>query len=124
MIIGKFKPVTKANVPQMEDWLEKVTDPIVDQIKDLTMALQNQLSFNDNLNAEVREFGITHDAWTQIELKTLRGVPIGCFLLWTAQDDYTQFRWKLIDINKVAIKVKFGTDPATVTKVRVVVMGK
>lgn len=124
MIVPKFKPVSRQNVPQAPEWVEKITDPIVDQIKDLTRAAQNQLSFYDNMNAEVREFSVSQDEWTTIQLNVLRGSPIGVYLLWTELDDYCKFKWKRIDIKRVSIKVYFDSAPATETKIRIVVMGR
>lgn len=125
MIIGKFKPVSRTNVPQAEDWIDDIVDPIVDQIKDLTTASQGQMSLYHNFNTEVREFDTMDDVWTNIDLKTLRGVPIGCQLLWWEYDDYPYFKWKIIDQARIAVKVKsLGTASTDATKIRIVVWGR
>jgi len=129
MKLKQYQPTLRTNVPEAEKWIDKIVAPSNNQIKRMTTALQNQLSYRDNFNAEVLDLKIWHDdesttGWSEIELNSLKGKPEGVQLIFWDWDDYAHIKWKIKAINKIQIKVKFDTDPEQEVDIRILVVGR
>jgi hypothetical protein len=129
MKIQQYRPTFLSDVPKAEKWVEPLLLPIHDQIKNLTLAMQNSMTFGDNLNAELRDIKLDHDngtttTWTDIDIKTLRGAPIGVYPIFWDYDDYAQFKWKLKDLSTIRVKIKWTTAPGEQVSVRLLIIGK
>jgi len=128
MKVQQYRPTFLSDVPKAEKWVEPLLLPIHDQVKSLTLAVQNSLTFGDNLNSEIREMKLPHDdgtvSWTDIDLKTLRGSPIGVYPIFWDYDDYVQFKWKLKDLSTIRVKIKWSIDPGEQISTRLLIIGK
>lgn len=112
MKVPSYKPVSRINVPDAPEWLDKLRDTDIAQTKKISQALQNQLGLEDNLNAEVITTEVTHNVWTSVAINKVRGkpwkvelafvdVPKGVDLNWLP------LRWIPEDQKRVAIKLSF-----------------
>ena len=124
MIIPKYQRVARENVPKAEPWADELLEPVHDQLKDITMALQAQLSFFDNFNAEVRDVKVSDGLWKSITLSTLRGKPLGVLPMWNSLAEHADFAWKVVDLNQIAVKYDFASNPTTEVSIRVLVLGR
>lgn len=128
MKLSSYRPVNRSDVPSAPDWVDKLREPDTDQIKRITIALQNQLGFSDNFNAEVRELDMVHNEWLTIGLRGLRGKVSGALVIDVdaAEDenvDWWPIRKSVVDLKTIRLKLKFASDPGRAVKVRVLILG-
>lgn len=109
--------------PAEARWADRLLEQRDQHIKDITRALQGQLSLADNLNAEVRDLSILDDTEVTVELKKIRGAPIGALLLWTERKERGDFWWAPVDVGKALFSVSWPSLPEGEQKVRVVFFG-
>lgn len=111
-------------VPDDARWADRLLEPRDRHTKDLTQALQGGLSLGDNLNAEVRDLQVLDDVFTEIELKKLKGAPVGALLLWQERrGDVPAFDWQPVDVRKAEIYLSWPSAPEGAQRVRVVFLG-
>jgi len=110
-------------VPAEARWADRLLEARDRHVKDLTQALQGQLSLADNLNSEIRDLQVLDDAEVTVELKKLRGAPVGAMLLWTERREEARFWWQPLDVRKATISVSWPSLPEGEQRIRVVFFG-
>lgn len=110
-------------VPDDARWADRLLEPRDRHTKDLTQALQGGLSLGDNMNAEVRELQVLDDVATEVELKRLKGAPVGALLLWQEREEAPEFWWQPVDVKKARIYLAWPSAPEGAQRVRVVFLG-
>lgn len=110
-------------IPEDARWIDDYSSPRDGNVKMITQALQKQLSFGDNVNAEIRELEILHDTDFVLTLQSLRGIPIGALVLWTELYDYHFLRFSVVDTKRVRFSVFFLSEPTEKSRVRILFVG-
>lgn len=128
MKVKGYTPPRRAEVKDEEGrpipkWVEKVIDPVNEQLKALTQMAQGQVGL-ENLNEEVREFRVRDGVDVEFTLKTLRGVPLGVVPIYWDHYSYMHWRVQILDLDRIRMRFSFETPPVGDVLVRVLVRGK
>lgn len=103
--------------------IERLAERINPHLDIVTTALQNNQTWADNSNAEIRTINMCHDVEKQVSLQTLRGRPRHALVLSTAIYDYARLAWRIINESVVGVKVKFDSAPTGEFDVEIVFLG-
>ena len=123
MKLPNFTKVTKGDAPDVQDDVWTVVTPLMDQVAELTKALQGRLDLTTNGAHEIRELPFKDDEELRITLQRVKGKPIGVILLWEALYDYTQLKWKPVDESVIKVKITWSTSPSTPITARILILG-
>lgn len=123
MKVASFKRLSRADYQGIPEAFEPFIDSLNDQIEQVTQALQNNLTFEENFNAEVKEITIKDNTPVDLRVK-LKGKPRGILLLDRNVEDYTVESFSIIDSETIRVKLSFtDTAPLGDIKVRLLVIG-
>ena len=118
MRISSFHPLNKE-----APYDAKVAGALNSILREHTEALSKQLSFRDNFNAQIKTLRLYEDTEVTVQAEALRGVPIGCILLWSELDDYAHLKWTPVAAGKLKVTVKWDTAPTDPYDVRILILG-
>lgn len=124
MKVSNFKRISRSDFPEATDEFHKAMDIVSDQIELLTTALQGNISFEDNFDAEIKELDLEDNKAVTFELKTLRGKPRGVLLLDRGLFDYSVVALQVVDDKSIKVKIAMTDEaPTTSTSVRIAILG-
>lgn len=124
MKVSNFKRISRSDFPEASEDFYRAMDIISDQIEVVTTALQGNISFEDNFDAEIKDLKIKDNTTTTFELKTLKGKPRGILLLDRGVFDYSLVAFKVVNDRTISVKM-VSTDEAPLgsTSVRIAILG-
>jgi len=112
MIIGNFQSPNRTDSPDVPDnarWIDGMLAPRDRQVKDMTQALQKNLSREENLRFERRAVTMSH--LLPLELTVGFKGAIQAVTLDDTGDHFAMLRWKRLDQGRVEVTVSFSVDP-------------
>src|SRR4030095_16438419 len=84
MKLQNIKRLTREEVPEAPDWIEKVLTPFNQFMEQVTVALQGRLKFGDNLAGTIKTFGFSDN--TELLIKNpLPQKPVGVIPIFSDQ---------------------------------------
>ena len=124
MKVSNFKRLSRTDNPQIPEWMEPLLKVINDQFESITTALQGSLTFDDNFNAEIKEFSLKDNTAVDVKLSRVKGKPRGVILLDRDVFDYHVAAFEILDEKTVRVKLSFtDTAPLGDVKIRLLVVG-
>lgn len=127
MKIQRYRPPELTEIPKIPkgtEWISAVLAPRDRALKDHAQALTNRLTFEENLNAEVRDVEVFHNVEVELTLNTLNGPAIGVFLVFSELEDYAKLKWRASDADTLRFTVKWDSAPSAGYTVRLVIIGR
>ncbi len=126
----KIKGVPRLNAneyPEGRPWIDRMLTPLNEALGSMFLALTSNLTFADNIYSEIKELEFTNDVEIpaiRIGLKSFIGVQI----IGTPEEtslDYliTGYKTRRIDLNTIAMTVRFAGAGTTKGNVRFIVLG-
>lgn len=102
--------------PEVPDWFLRYMEPVHNHIRLMTTALQGNLTFLENSNADVVSFQATHDSSLKVS-HSVKGNRVGAVLAFSAVFDYPDFVWRPVREGRAEVKIKWATDPGSPQRV-------
>lgn len=75
MKLKSFRPIQKTEEREMPPWADRVLAPVNSQLRDITEALSQRLSAEDNLNVEYRVLRVRSGQPLEFTVQRVRGKP-------------------------------------------------
>jgi len=122
MKVDAFRRLQQGDYQDAQPWWFRALDPINKQFEKLTNAMRKGLDFGSNFNGQVKTLELAHDTSTEIKVD-VRGKPLGVLILGTNSTDYARVAWEIVDAEKVAVKVKWDTDPGALVEATLLIIG-
>lgn len=120
MKVKKYdRPQSEGSIPE---GISKFLRTTFDQVELLSNAVRNRLG-PENSNEEIREISVSDDTTETIYLQTLLGTPHTAFLGYSEHFSPAQFAWRIVDRNRVEVKVKWVSAPSSPVLCRFVFRG-
>jgi len=86
-------------------------------------ALQNNLTPVHNMNQEERIVFLSDDTEQEIELQKLKGKAIAVVIAGSENYEYARLAWRVVDLTRIAVKVKWDVAPTTPQSVTLWIFG-
>lgn len=126
----KIKGVPRLNAneyPEARPWLDRLLTPLNEALGSMFLALTRNLTFADNIYSTVKELEFTNDVESTPIITGLKSY-LGVIIIGTPEEtslDYLITGWKVrrIDVNTIAMTVRFAGAGTTKGNVKFVVLG-
>jgi hypothetical protein len=103
-VIPNYQPVDRRSMDELPDWVEQYMEPVHKQVKALTEMAQSEVTINDNLRAEVRDFkGVTSGTAFNVTINKFKRIAGA---IWIQKEDEVE----VVDEITVSVKPDFTGD--------------
>lgn len=123
MRIQSYRRLGAESTIDAPPYIQNIVGSQNDTFELLTTAMQNNLTFADNMNASVIDIPLEHDTATEISTRSVKGQVKHAICSSTDAFDYFKFKWQVVDTNTIRVAVKWDTDPGQATNCRLVLFG-
>ena len=114
MNVDPYKRVTRQDLGNVPEWVDKILDPVQRQLEILSQVMQHNITIADNLASEVRVINVTNGVESEIKLSRLERPPSVVFCGWASLGNITGFSWRVLEQQKIGVTVT--TDAAAGAK--------
>ncbi len=120
--IPNFKPMTRGEMPEAPEWIDRFIAPLNRQIQALTSALQGGIG-PAHEDADTREIQVRHGVTVEVFSSRVKGRPRGALIL-AAEHPVRAWRAQPVDSGKLELTVYFDApEPAGDVGITVKVLG-
>jgi len=78
----------------------------------------------DNLNEETKSIKVQNNQWIEVGINSLSGPPFECRLTYWSIEDYPQFDWKILNKDRIKIRVNFVSAPTGFISIQLLIKGR
>lgn len=125
MKIARYRPPEIKELPNLPSGLEWTDTLLASRdraIGEHTQALQRRLDFANNFNADLRTVAMMND--TSVTITTsIKGRPQGVLVLGTTEYSYHKLAWRVVDTDRIEVKVKWDSTPTSLVDVTLLILG-
>ena len=123
MKIQNFKNLNRSTETDIPEEIFRTLEPLNEQLQALTTGARRRLSFEDNFNAQVHKILLKDDIAVDLSVDKVRGKANRVEVDTPGFFDYYRLAWKVIDENKIRVKVKWDSAPTDKVDATIVVFG-
>lgn len=111
MKVGGLRRLNAEDFPGLPETVVQILEPINEINASVVSALQGNLTFAENFQAESRTFKVKHNVTQEVELKTLKAKPRFVLASPTLYDPF-KFAWQVARPGIVQVKLIFDSAPS------------
>jgi hypothetical protein len=125
MKIQKARRFNKTDFPDVPDWMDAVFQVLNTQIERIITLVQNNITFADNLRAEVIKVDLRHGETVPIKLNVLKRNPVFGFFGGSNYFSPPEFTWEVADEPlTVNVNVEWKEPPDDEVRVTLLFVGE
>ncbi len=123
MRIQSFRAPTPGDNPKLPEEYFRANKSQAEQIDLVTQALQNNLSEEDNFNADRKRVSLFHNQEQTISTGRVKGKAAEVRIVHSALFDFPRLAWEVVDEGKIRVKVAWDSNPTEAVEVVLMIKG-
>jgi hypothetical protein len=123
MKLPDFTPPNSVDHPGLPEVAYNAMQVLSDQVEQLTIALQKNISPEDNENSETRALALEHNKEYEISLQEIKGRPTEVRVLDQDLFEMPLLSWEVVDADKIKVKVNWLSQPTGAVPVSLLIRG-
>lgn len=123
MRVPNFTPPNQIDHPGLPDEAYNAMQVLSDQVGKLTLALQKNISPEDNENSEVRKLDFENGKKYSVSLQEIKGRPSEVRVLSHTLFDSVNLSWEVTDEASINVSLSWSTSTASRTTATLLIRG-
>ena len=123
MKLPDFRAPNSIDYPGLPEVAYSAMQVLADQIEQLTLALQKNISPEDNENAETRSLALENGREYEIALQEIKGRPSEVRVLSHDRFEDANLSWEVVDAKKIKVRVEWPSRPVGAVPVSLLIRG-